>query len=158
MDFQYFDCCKDMFSAKPTFTSHGTCFTTKMSLTPKTKSPLKFVLNASKQYSQGTHIQNTLSFYHVRPSLKKINQSQIVTFSPLGLDLSLIGTQFASSGASIAFHKDDHGMTAIEKRGISLSAGTFNKFDVKQIQVNILIAILASNSAHPFLSGYKCLG
>ena len=53
MDFQYFDCCKDMFSAKPTFTSHGTCFTTKMSLTPRTKSPLKFVLNASKQYSQG---------------------------------------------------------------------------------------------------------
>ena len=77
------------------------------------------------------------------------------TFPPLGLDLSLIGTQFASSGASIAFHQDDHGMTAIEKRGISLSAGTFNKFDVKQIQVNVLKTNSSSNSAHSSLSGFN---
>ena len=89
----------------------------------------------------------------VHPQRKSINH-KLLLFSPLGLDLSLIGTQFASSGASIAFHQDDHGMTAIEKRGISLSAGTFNKFDVKQIQVNVLITNLAFTSTHPSLSGF----
>ena len=53
MEFQHFDCCSQMFDAKPTFTSNGVCFTTMKALTPKIKSPLRFVMNASKDYSQG---------------------------------------------------------------------------------------------------------
>ena len=36
---------------------------------------------------------------------------------------------------SIAFHKDDHGMAAIEKRGMSLTHGTFNKIDIQPYEV-----------------------
>ena len=60
-------------------------------------------------------------------------------FYSIGLDMTLIGAQFASSGVSITFHKDDHAMAAIEKRGIYLTAGTYNKFDVEPVQVYTIL-------------------
>ena len=56
-------------------------------------------------------------------------------FSYLGPDLSLIGSKFAARGASIAFHKDDHALAAVERRGMSLNPGTLNTISIDKYEV-----------------------
>ena len=49
--------------------------------------------------------------------------------------MSLLGSKFAAKGASIAFHKDDHGLAAVEKRGMSLNPGTLNTISIDKYEV-----------------------
>ena len=52
-----------------------------------------------------------------------------------GPDLSLLGSKFAAKGASIAFHKDDHALAAVERRGMSLNTGTLNTISIDKYEV-----------------------
>ena len=51
--------------------------------------------------------------------------------------MKLIGSQFSKAGARIAFHKDDHAISAVENDGISLNPGTDNLISLKRFEVNI---------------------
>ena len=53
----------------------------------------------------------------------------------IGPDLSLIGSKFAAKGASLAFHKDDHALAAVERRGMSLNTGTLNTISIDKYEV-----------------------
>ena len=45
--------------------------------------------------------------------------------------MTIVGPKYATTGASIAFHKNDHGLAAIENRGTSLSPGSVNTIDLE---------------------------
>ena len=49
--------------------------------------------------------------------------------------MSLLGSKFAAKGASIAFHKDDHALAAVERRGMSLNPGTLNTISIDKYEV-----------------------
>ena len=61
-----------------------------------------------------------------------------------GIDVDIAGYQYATSGAWIAFHASDHGLVAIEKRGIGIAPGTIAKLGLKQKKV-MLQSISSSN-------------
>ena len=66
----------------------------------------------------------------------------------LGPDLSLLGSKFAAKGASIAFHKDDHALAAVERRGMSLNTGTLNTISIDKYEVSNfdpIIKVLSSS-------------
>ena len=57
--------------------------------------------------------------------------------------MSLLGSKFAAKGASIAFHKDDHALAAVERRGMSLNTGTLNTISIDKYEVgNCLLSRL----------------
>ena len=57
--------------------------------------------------------------------------------------MSLLGSKFAAKGASIAFHKDDHALAAVERRGMSLNTGTLNTISIDKYEVgNFLLSRL----------------
>ena len=49
----------------------------------------------------------------------------------------IYGAKYSTSGASIAFYKNDHPLPAVEKRGQSLSPGTVNKINLAKWKVII---------------------
>ena len=51
--------------------------------------------------------------------------------------MKLIGSQFSKAGARIAFHKDDHAISAVENDGISLNPGTDNSINLQKSEVHI---------------------
>ena len=90
----HISCCGDIFDPKPTFSSAGACFTTK-----------KF-----------DHlVPNYLSSKPLEPIiLLLLNVSK--TYSK-GFDMKLASPFTGISGASIAFHSQDHGLAAIDDQG-----------------------------------------
>ena len=67
---------------------------------------------------------------------------QILPTFFIGPDLSLLGSKFAAKGASIAFHKDDHGLAAVERRGMSLNTGTLNTISIDKYEVSNFDSII----------------
>ena len=51
--------------------------------------------------------------------------------------MKIIGSHFSKAGARMAFHKDDHAISAVENDGISLNPGTDNLISLKRFEVNI---------------------
>ena len=85
-------------------------------------------MNVSKAYSQGKYYIHTYS-----QNIVPIFCSKYLIF--IGPDLSLLGSKFAAKGASIAFHKDDHALAAVERRGMSLNPGTLNTISIDKYEV-----------------------
>ena len=56
--------------------------------------------------------------------------------------MSLLGSKFAAKGASIAFHKDDHALAAVERRGMSLNTGTLNTISIEKYEVSNFDSII----------------
>ena len=59
----------------------------------------------------------------------------------LGLDKEdkvsrIVGSYFASNAATIAFHKDDHALAAVEEVGNTLNPGTANTLKLETSEVN----------------------
>ena len=46
-----------------------------------------------------------------------------------------MGSQYATSGAWIAFHASDHGLVAIQKKGIGMAPGTIAKLGLERKMV-----------------------
>ena len=60
--------------------------------------------------------------------------------------MKIIGSHFSKAGARMAFHKDDHAISAVENDGISLNPGTDNsinlqKFEVHKIQNDFICSV-----------------
>ena len=47
----------------------------------------------------------------------------------------IIGSKFGSNGATIAFHKDDHALAAVEEVGNTLNPGTSNTLKLETVKV-----------------------
>ena len=48
----------------------------------------------------------------------------------------IVGSRFASNAATIAFHKNDHALAAVEEVGNSLNPGTANTLKLETWEVN----------------------
>ena len=51
--------------------------------------------------------------------------------------MKIIGSHFSKAGARMAFHKDDHAISAVENDGISLNPGTDNSINLQKSEVHI---------------------
>ena len=51
--------------------------------------------------------------------------------------MKIIGSHFSKAGARMAFHKDDHAISAVENDGISLNPGTDNSINLQKFEVHI---------------------
>ena len=51
--------------------------------------------------------------------------------------MKIIGSHFSKAGARMAFHKDDHAISAVENNGISLNPGTDNSINLQKFEVHI---------------------
>ena len=52
--------------------------------------------------------------------------------------MKIIGSHFSKAGARMAFHKDDHAISAVENDGISLNPGTDNSINLQKFEVHII--------------------
>ena len=68
--------------------------------------------------------------------------------------MSLLGSKFAAKGASIAFHKDDHALAAVERRGMSLNTGTLNTISIDKYEVGNCL-LLRSRLLLTYISGIR---
>ena len=48
----------------------------------------------------------------------------------------IVGSGFASNAATIAFHKNDHALAAVEEVGNTLNPGTLNTLKLETSEVN----------------------
>ena len=48
----------------------------------------------------------------------------------------IVGSRFDSKAATIAFHKEDHALAAVEKVGNTLNPGTANTLKLETSEVN----------------------
>ena len=51
--------------------------------------------------------------------------------------MKIIGSHFSKAGARMAFHKDDHAISAVENDGISLNPGTDNSINLQKFEVHL---------------------
>ena len=52
--------------------------------------------------------------------------------------MKIIGSHFSKAGARMAFHTDDHAISAVENDGISLNPGTDNSISLQKFEVHII--------------------